>query len=68
MNSLPLFIFNGARSGEPMDIERAFAAATVLLILVLVLFVVARLVARRRGATGRTRRTPRRAHAPRGVP
>lgn len=54
MNSLPLFIFKGARSPEPMDIERAFAAATVLLALVLVLFVVARLVAR-----------PPRARAPR---
>ncbi|UUZ61557.1 hypothetical protein [Nocardioides sp. B-3] len=48
MNSLPLYIFKGARSPEPMDIERAFAAATVLLVLVLVLFIVARLVARTR--------------------
>lgn len=48
MNSLPLYIFKGARSPEPMDIERAFAAATVLLILVLALFVIARLVARQR--------------------
>ena len=61
MNSLPLFIFKGARSPEPMDIERAFAAATVLLVLVLTLFVVARLVARPARATGRT---PRRAHVP----
>ncbi len=64
MNSLPLLIFKGARSPEPMDIERAFAAATVLLALVLVLFVVARLVARPPRAAARgTRRTPRRAHA-----
>jgi phosphate transport system permease protein len=48
MNSLPLYIFKGARSPELMDIERAFAAATVLLILVLTLFVIARLVARQR--------------------
>ena len=48
MNSLPLYIFKGARSPEPMDIERAFAAATVLLILVLTLFVIARLLARQR--------------------
>ena len=48
MNSLPLYIFKGARSPESMDIERAFAAATVLLILVLVLFVIARLMARQR--------------------
>ena len=57
MNSLPLFIFKGARSPEPMDIERAFAAATVLLVLVLVLFVIARLVARPPRA--RARRNPR---------
>lgn len=64
MNSLPLFIFNGARSPEPMMIERAFAAAAVLLVLVLVLFVVARLVARPKRARGparapRPRRTSR---------
>lgn len=58
MNSLPLFIFKGARSPEPMDIERAFAAATVLLVLVLALFVVARLVAR--PARTAVRRTPAR--------
>lgn len=66
MNSLPLFIFKGARSPEPMDIERAFAAATVLLALVLVLFVVARLVARPPRATAR--RTPARtSRAPRAT-
>lgn len=64
MNSLPLFIFKGARSPEPMDIERAFAAATVLLVLVLVLFVIARLVARPARTSPRPRRTPRRAHVP----
>ncbi|WP_238694401.1 phosphate ABC transporter permease PstA [Nocardioides daphniae] len=53
MNSLPLFIFTGARSPEPMMIERAFGAATVLLVLVLVLFVAARLVARPRRAAAR---------------
>ncbi|WP_210649392.1 phosphate ABC transporter permease PstA [Nocardioides sp. SYSU D00065] len=62
MNSLPLYIFTGARSPEPQMIERAFAAATVLLVLVLALFVVARLVARPARASRRTsRRTPRRA-------
>jgi len=49
MSSLPLFIYSNVRSGEPAAITRAFAAATVLLALVLVLFVVARLVARPRG-------------------
>lgn len=48
MNSLPLFIYTTVRSGEPLYITRAFAAATVLLILVLALFVVARVLARPR--------------------
>lgn len=57
MNSLPLYIFTGARSPEPMMIERAFGAATALLLLVLTLFVIARLVARpRQGASRRQRR------------
>lgn len=51
MNSLPLFIFGAVRSGEPLYIQRGFAAASILLFLVLVLFVVARWVARPR--TGR---------------
>jgi phosphate transport system permease protein len=48
MNSLPLYIYSTVRSGEPQAITRAFAAATVLLAVVLVLFVVARLLARPR--------------------
>ncbi|NTW41527.1 MAG: phosphate ABC transporter permease PstA, partial [Cellulomonadaceae bacterium] len=51
MNSLPLFIFTAVRSGEPLYRERGYAAATILLTLVLVLFVVARWLARPR--TGR---------------
>jgi len=46
MNSLPLFVYSLVRSGEPNAIARAFAAATVLLVVVLVLFVLARLLAR----------------------
>ena len=49
MNSLPLYIFKGARSGQPLLIERAFGAATVLLFIVFVLFAVTRLLARQRG-------------------
>jgi len=49
MNSLPLFIYTNVRSGEPQAIARAFGAATVLLALVLILFVIARLLARPRG-------------------
>ncbi|KAA1424493.1 phosphate ABC transporter permease PstA [Mumia zhuanghuii] len=51
MNSLPLFIFSTVRSGEPIYIQRAFAAAAVLMALVLILFVVARLLARPRKGT-----------------
>ncbi|MET0930876.1 MAG: phosphate ABC transporter permease PstA [Aeromicrobium sp.] len=48
MNSLPLFIFSTVRSGEPIYIERAYAAAAILLLLVLILFVTARFLARPR--------------------
>ncbi len=51
MNSLPLYIYSTVRSGEPLEISRAFAAASVLLALVLTLFVVARLLARPRKGT-----------------
>lgn len=56
MNSLPLFIYSTVRSGEPMAIARAFAAASVLLFLVLSLFVAARVLARPRTATARRSR------------
>jgi phosphate transport system permease protein len=48
MNSLPLYTFTAVTSGEPRFVERGYAAATVLLLLVLILFLIARLVARRR--------------------
>ena len=60
MNSLPLYIYSTVRSGEPQAITRAFAAATVLLGLVLILFVLARLVARPRGNRPRLRTRLRR--------
>ncbi|MCW2747221.1 MAG: phosphate transporter permease PtsA, partial [Nocardioidaceae bacterium] len=46
MNSLPLFIYQTVRSGEPIYITRAFGAASILLGLVLILFIAARLLAR----------------------
>ena len=51
MNSLPLFIFTSARGGIDVQVQRAFGAAAVLLLLVLVLFIVARMLAR--PATGK---------------
>lgn len=46
MNSLPLYVFSAVRSGQTLYIARGFGAATVLLLLVLVLFVVMRRLAR----------------------
>jgi phosphate transport system permease protein len=46
MNSLPLFIFTGVRSGEPQFIARAYGAATLLLVFVFLLFVLTRFLAR----------------------
>ena len=58
MNSLPLFIYSTVRSGEPNAIARAFAAATVLLAVVMILFVTARLIARPKRTKSRRRRQP----------
>jgi len=48
MNSLPLFVFSAVRSGEPLFIARGFGAASVLLMLVLLLFVITRFLARQK--------------------
>ncbi|MCW2753549.1 MAG: phosphate transporter permease PtsA, partial [Marmoricola sp.] len=48
MNSLPLYIFDAVKSGEPRNEVRGYAAAVVLLVIVLALFLLARLVARGR--------------------
>jgi len=48
MNSLPLFIWSGFISGERQFTDRIWGAASVLLGLVLVLFILARIVARSR--------------------
>jgi phosphate transport system permease protein len=45
--SLPVFIFQGARSSSDYDVDRAWAAALTLVLLVLVLYVTARLITRR---------------------
>ncbi len=52
MNSMPLFIFTSEQSGLTLAIQRAWGAASVLLAMVLVLFIVARVLARSR--TGRS--------------
>lgn len=48
MNSLPLFVYSGVRSGQPLYITRGYGAASVLLAVVIVLFIVIRMVARQR--------------------
>jgi len=48
MNSLPLFVFSAVRSGEPLFIARGFGAAIVLLLLVLILFIITRFLARQK--------------------
>jgi phosphate transport system permease protein len=48
MNSLPLFTYQAVRSGQTIYEERGFGAASVLIVLVLILFVIARLLARQR--------------------
>jgi phosphate transport system permease protein len=48
MNSLPLYIITAARSGEPANIARGFAAGMVLLLMVLILFGTARYISRQK--------------------
>lgn len=48
MNSLPLFIFTGVKSGQPLFISRAYGAASLLLVVVLTLFMLTRYLARSR--------------------
>lgn len=67
MNSLPLYIYTNVRSGEPNSIQRAFGAAVVLMILVLALFIIARLVARPRSNRNRPPLAQRVAALVRGI-
>jgi phosphate transport system permease protein len=50
MNSLPLLIYTGYTTHEPLALTRAFGAASVLLTMVLILFIVIRLVVRDKGS------------------
>ena len=50
MNSLPLYVFSAVRSGQTLNIARGFGAASVLLLLVLVLFVIMRRLARQQAS------------------
>jgi len=48
MTSLPLFVYSGVKSGQPLFISRSYGAAAVLLTVVLMLFVTTRFLARDR--------------------
>ena len=45
--SLPLVVFLFAKSSSPYDVNRAWAAALTLILIVVVLYVIARLLTRR---------------------
>jgi phosphate transport system permease protein len=55
--SLPLFIYRFIRSQSHAEIQRGFAGALVLMVLILGLFAVARLIGRDRSKAPRRRRT-----------
>jgi phosphate transport system permease protein len=46
MNSLPLFIYTAFKTDEQVQVIRAFGAASVLLVMVLILFVTTRILSR----------------------
>ena len=52
--SLPLFIFQGARSSSDFDVDRAWAAALTLILFVMVLYIAARLLTRRNSLARRS--------------
>jgi phosphate transport system permease protein len=56
MSSLPLSVYNSVIAPEPQAVVRGYGAAAVLLILVLILFVIARLLARPASAKPSLRR------------
>jgi phosphate transport system permease protein len=50
MNSLPLYIYSAYVSHEPLQVNRAFGAASVLMLMVLLLFIVARFLVREKSS------------------
>jgi phosphate transport system permease protein len=51
--SLPVYIFQNAQSSQTFDVQRAWAAALTLILVVVVLYVAARLLTRRNNLAGR---------------
>jgi phosphate transport system permease protein len=64
MSSLPLSVYNNVIAPEPQAVVRGYGTAAVLLMLVLILFVVARLLARPPSAKPSLRRRIRRSLTP----
>jgi phosphate transport system permease protein len=64
MSSLPLSVYNSVIAPEPQAVVRGYATAAVLLMLVLVLFVIARLLARPPSAKPSLWRRVRRSFTP----
>ena len=62
--SLPLFIYRFVRTQSEADIQRGYAGALVLLVLILSLFVVARIIGRDRSVASRRRARVRPARQP----
>ncbi len=58
--SLPLFVFRNVKSAQQAEADRGYVGAVVLILVVLVLFVAARLVGRSRSSRGARRRPARR--------
>ena len=65
--SLPLFVYRFVREPLPSDISRGFAGALVLMVLILLLFVIARIIGRDR-ASGPRRHLFKRAGSGRKEP
>ena len=61
--SLPLFIYRFVRTQSTADIQRGYAGALVLLLLILSLFVLARIIGRDRSVAKKRRKSPP-AHPP----
>ena len=51
--SLPVFVFQGAGSSSQFDVQRAWAAALTLVLIVAILYVSARVLTRRNALDGR---------------
>jgi phosphate transport system permease protein len=51
MLSLPLYVYESLRSGQPAEVTRGFGAAIVLLFIVFILFAATRVLARQRVST-----------------